>query len=382
MKLSKSYDFNTLISCLFLFQYSLLMGIMKIIPSMIVILVSSIFLMTILFFKNIKREMNNQKVVFFVFFMVFIEIVKVFWGSHISLLLYGIAIPIPALLCFLYKIDFSDFLDISYKLSYVNFIINILIPFTKAYDYMRYGYGMIVTPIFIMLHYLKYSKLSNRDLVVVIITIVAVFLYGGRGPFLTLVLFFAGYILIFYTGRYVAKLVAVFSSILIYINVASIIDLFYQLTVVIGIRSYAIAKYRLQLRKGLAAASSSRDGLYETAIEKFKEHIWFGNDISLAVQGDYVHNLFLQVAQDFGITGIFALLFFLIFAIKKITNKNLPLNYRLCLWSLFSISFGRLMVSSVYWKRPEFWMLISLCLVDSYYDASKKTSEVIGSECL
>ena len=73
--------------------------------------------------------------------------------------------------------------------------------------------------------------------------------------------------------------------------------------------------------------------------------------------GLYVHNLFLQVGRDFGVIA------FVLYSLFTLFNKKIPIEDRMILLVIFSLALGRLLFSSVLWKRPEFWMLVCFQLV-------------------
>ena len=138
-----------------------------------------------------------------------------------------------------------------------------------------------------------------------------------------------------------------------------IIDLAYLISVKIGIGSYAIAKYRMQMRGGWEFASSGRAARYSRAIDSIKEHPWFGNSLEDSLQdGEYVHNLFLQVGQDLGVIILIAFVVLLLFICFRMLSKNTVQDNKIVLCILFSISIGRLLFSSTLWKRPEFWLML------------------------
>ena len=78
------------------------------------------------------------------------------------------------------------------------------------------------------------------------------------------------------------------------------------------------------------------------------------------MNGLYPHNIFLQVASELGIIGLVALLMLLGLSAVRITLLN---SDAFLFWAmLFSITYGRLLVSSTFWERPEFWLLTGAVL--------------------
>ena len=79
--------------------------------------------------------------------------------------------------------------------------------------------------------------------------------------------------------------------------------------------------------------------------------------------GLYPHNILLEIAVEFGILGILIFSIILVTIIIKLFRLDLFSFFPYA--ALFSICFGRLMVSSTFWSRPEFWLIVSVFLFNT-----------------
>ena len=114
-------------------------------------------------------------------------------------------------------------------------------------------------------------------------------------------------------------------------------------------------------------ASSGRDVLYMRSIQLFKENP-FGCGVGYwsedpVMNGLYPHNIFLQVATEFGVIGLVSLL--TLIAVVTIRLFRLDEESFAFGGMLFAIAIGRLLISSSYWERPEFWLLLGAFVFNS-----------------
>lgn len=367
---AKLMDKNAKLYALFLFQYALTIPLMSYISSSIIIAAISLFLVFLIFVTN-KGVQINIKVFLFILIMASVLLIKTLIsnGSFALIINYAIYAVVPMLMM-LFPFDTKTFFAYGYKLAVLNFFINVLNPFMPKYNYMRFGYGMLLTFIFLYIEIryhncecVKWRKMLS--ILLLVLSSIEIFVYGARGAFFSLVLFLALDIFIVNGKRLFTNICFILVAVVAYFNIVPILDLLYEISLKIGIGSYAIAKYRMQLSDGWAVASSGRNKLYSTAIEKIKEHPFVGNPIDESLEdGEYVHNLFLQLAQDFGLIALCVLIVFLVYTLFLMMNSKISNNSRVLLAVLFAISIGRLMFSSIIWQRPEFWMFIcfSMCI--------------------
>lgn len=360
-------QYNAKICTLFLMQYTLLIPLMAYISPRLLVAICGMLLLCCLVIKNGTRVNKNVCLFYYLFILVILLKVAVS-DSDLSIIGWIFVYTAPPVFVMVYGIDCETFIRYSIKLSKLAFFLICWLPFTSAYEYMRFGYGMVPIVIFCYLDVVYYLPKEDKkqhifDIVVMILGGVEILIYGARGSLLTIILFLL--LERFVVGRaFSAKNIILLAlGLLTWWKIVPIIDYFEKLSKKIGIYSYSITKFKMQVAKGLAYASSGRDELYEQAIERIKAHPLLGNEIVLDESGGrYVHNLFLQVGVDMGIVFAATLTIFLIYVLYKMGSKKNLMDERVVLCVFFSISVGRLLISSTIWRRPEFWMLVSLCL--------------------
>ena len=238
---------------------------------------------------------------------------------------------------------------------------------------MRFGYGMvpIVMGAYIDFVYkrscdsaINNSKTMIINILIMILGFLSIFIYGARGCILVLMIFVALDRLLINKKNIIKNVVYILVAVVVYLNLFPILNFFEKISKKIGIYSYSITKFKMQLVGGFDYASSGRDRIYQDSLEKIKTSPLTGNTISIDEDGgSYAHNIFLQVGEDFGIIAIVLLAVFLIYVIYLLASKKITMQEKIILLIFTSSSVGRLMVSSTLWKRPEFWMLVAFVLV-------------------
>ena len=170
-------------------------------------------------------------------------------------------------------------------------------------------------------------------------------------------------------GRYPYQDIRVFFiGIMAFLLVRSqlIIELLDYIYYQVGIKSYSLNKFRLMLSNGIVESSSGRDVIYLTIIDliKDKPFIGYGIGIIQQIMDKTAHNMFLQIVVETGIIGLFIWGLIWMFCIKMLIGMKLNNDmgfYRVTIL-LLSIAFGRLLISSDIWLRPEYWFALSLCI--------------------
>lgn len=222
---------------------------------------------------------------------------------------------------------------------------------------MRFGYALLPSLIFFL-----YEIINNRSRLYVVLFVLGfmqVFIWGARGAVLVLLLF---YILYLVYNNKLNKYWILFLLVL-YLFRGIWVDLILAIVENIPFETRKLHNYLTMLTIGVAESSSGRDVIYNEAIQLFQTNIWgcgvgFYNE---GASGRYPHNLFLEVAVEWGILGllvVFCMIVVFLYKLyveKNMVNKNVMLI-------LFTIMFGRLLVSSSYWERPEFWMCLGMFL--------------------
>lgn len=120
---------------------------------------------------------------------------------------------------------------------------------------------------------------------------------------------------------------------------------------------------------------SGREFLYSSAVGLIKDKPLTGSGIGFyqqASNGNYPHNLFLQIAVEFGLPIMTVFLFFTVEAVRTIFDDRVPLNSRKILLLFFSLSIPRLMFSSSYWELIPFWCFCAYFLKIYFQNGKRK----------
>ena len=357
--------YNAVILSLYLFQYSFLIPLMEHIqPSVIVGVFSSLLMVIslVLNFGKIKIQ-KNMSLIFFL--VLFIFILKAFLdGSEISIIFYYLAFAIPAFLFLSCDIEYSVFFRCANILAMVSFAVIFGIPLLGRYEYMRFGYGMSTIVVFMIARLFLYDKTWSYGEIVesflAIIGFVELALFGARGSILPVLFFCCGLLIFKIRNSLKCYVYAILGSTIIgYISfhLQEIIIEVVEFFNFHGFSTYSLSKFLMYAKYGFERASSGRTDIYYVAWEKFLSSPFLGNPMLSGEDGTYVHNLFLQFIVDFGVIGIFACLFIFSATFKEFIESDSRF-LRVFLLSIFSLAFGRLLFSSSYLLRPEFWVWI------------------------
>lgn len=362
-------SFNSTILALYVFQYSLLIPLMNFINGTLLVGISSALLLISQILYNRKIIINIYNGLFF-FILFLVLIIKFFYdGSQILVIEYFCMISIVSLIIISFPFDEKKFLDIGFKLAIINFALIFSNPFIGKYEYMRFGYGMVLTSMFVFIKLLYLKGFKNNctrvlSIIILIISLFEIILYGARGSIFVLVLFFVVDFLFIHKQKIIRNFSILVFLTFVYYNLVSILSYLQLLSNKFGIYSYSLMKFQKQIEEGVEAASSGRANLYVEALEKIKLHPIFGNPINVSEEsGMYVHNLFLQVGQDLGVWAIFLVAFLIIISFYLLQKNSIELEKKEILAILFAIAIGRLMFSSILWRRPEFWLLVSYVFI-------------------
>ena len=361
------------VAALFLFQYSLLIPLMRLISSSLLIAGSGILLLVATYFIN-RRVILNLKTTLVIILLTLLMFLKVpIDGTEITVILNFLLISVPPIVFYSYRFDTKTFLDTCYALSYLNFIELVAMPFlSRKVSYMRFGNGMVLTSIFMYLLIFRNKEGEKErigkfryiiNLIVFAVSSLEVTLYGNRGALVILVSFIAIDAIIIHKEHVIRNFFVILAGFVAAFNFEHIINLLANISSRFNAFSYAIRKYQYQLQVGLVGASSGRSRLYQVALNEIKENPILGN--RMIVYGEdatYVHNLFLQVGRDLGIIALFALIAFVIYCIYLLLSKKVTLSQKTIIAVFFCMSVIRLLLSSNVWERPEFWAFLCIAL--------------------
>lgn len=258
------------------------------------------------------------------------------------------------------KYDIIKVCKYASKLSYLNLIVNIIYLLANRDDIdtlsMRFGYGILPSLIFILYNALE--KKRKKDLIISIFISVLILIWGSRGCFIVLLLF----LLMYFGKKHFCIIIA--CIVLCFFGQQYIIQALLSLIEDLPVESYKLNKMMTMLTEGIAVASSGRDTLYSFyyhAICNNPEGLGIGYYTRIGML--YPHNIVLQTGVEFGIIGIFLWLCYELYALLVIYKSPTHISHFLII--IFAIANGRLLVSSNYWERPEWWFLLALIVQQS-----------------
>ena len=229
---------------------------------------------------------------------------------------------------------------------------------------MRFGYALLPSTIAFLYFFFKEHKVLY--LLLFFLSVVLFMAWGSRGALLVIIL----YLLLNLIKKQNWLLLIIFSLVIIVswgFLMQLLEDFLYMVADLTGARKI---ESLLRLVSGdveMLEASAGRDVLFQRSIQLFIENP-FGCGVGYwsvdpIMNGLYPHNILLQIATELGIVGLLFFIVCFILMIIKLFSFN---NDSFLFWGmLFSIVFGRLLVSSSFWERPEFWLIVSALLFSS-----------------
>ena len=371
LKEIKIQNQNSLIFILYLFQYSLLFPINLIIGSQFPIVISTLSLLMYCIITN--RFKFNLKLILLLFLPLMFLLLKLPFekpdnsGINIALsyLKAFLTIGVSGVLIGSLKFSSKQFFYYAYKVSWIILLFFIFIPFTSYYgddvNYMRYGYGILPAVIIFYISLFQ-KKQFLRSIVGFSISFTLLLFFGARGSLLSFLFFLVTFTFFFSSIKKRTKyLIFLGLSVIIY-NIKPIIIYLFNIITGFNLSSYSLTKLFNYLDgNSFASTSSGRSEAFELAILKIWESPFLGLPLNTAYLDTgliYYHNVFLDILVNWGViifSFFLGLIMLFIYKTIKTPNKNIKIIFIL----IFCLSITRLLVSSNYFERPEFWVLMS-----------------------
>ena len=217
---------------------------------------------------------------------------------------------------------------------------------------MRFAYAILPSVLWFLLMYFYQGR--KTYLIAFLLSFAPMLVWGSRGATVCIFLFLLLYIL--KNKPQLIFLLILFVIIFTFDIKQILVELFTWLEAVTG--SDKIGDFA----DLFAGEEEARDKIYDYCRFKISQNIlgygvgWWMYDSNM--YGMFPHNVILHLGTEF---GIFGLLFFLILSVSSIRLVFVSTKEKSLLYMYFiSICMGRLMVSSTYWDRPEFWFLIGI----------------------
>lgn len=374
MFLIKKIELSSLLIAFSFFQFGILQIFAIPLNNQNIIAVST-FIIAILLLILYQLQLKQYVIIlFFVITLVFLSHYLIF-NSFTTMEMYVQFLLKSFSLIFIGSFPFtSKYLKkYMYYFSNINFIlltIIVVLGYVDQIEYMRFGYALLPTLLVSIYFFRQKQKLMN--FMIALSSFFMIFIWGSRGPLVGLIIFLLILFILDRNLKFYKKLTVVvvmsFSFIYLYFF-KGFEKLLSYLYFDLNLQTYSIEKLRMMLEEGVKASSSGRNQIYEMFLNRIEDHLLFGSGIGIThnLWDITAHNMFLQIVLEFGIIGalifliLFLLLLSMLFSIRKVDN-----HLFLLLSILFSVSFGRLLVSSDFWLRQELWLFISLT-INAYY---------------
>ncbi len=117
-------------------------------------------------------------------------------------------------------------------------------------------------------------------------------------------------------------------------------------------------RWLIRFQRGSSDISSGRTYLYAKAIQLIKSNPFSGNGVAAfeSMQNNqYTHNLFLQFMVEYGVIFGLALSVYIVVSIVRCLKSDKTSMFDMFLVCQF---IPRLLISSVYWSNPFFWLFL------------------------
>lgn len=226
---------------------------------------------------------------------------------------------------------------------------------------MGFGYACLFPALFVVKS--MFDKSSFLSILRFIIIIIAIILFGSRGPLIGIAVFTVCYLFLLLSKKQLKSKKTIFIilfllfslTLLIFHN--SISHYLLKIFAHFGVRSRTV-----ELLFGDLFYSSGRDAVQETVLNDILSSPFNVRGIhsDAFIAGTYSHNLILEIIHEFGLFfgGLF-LLTILVLVIKTIFSKKKEDDYYLLL-ILMCACLPKLMVSGTIWTTYIFWMWFGL----------------------
>jgi membrane protein len=257
--------------------------------------------------------------------------------------------------------NFNFFIKYLTPFAWLNFLMVFWTPLWNfdSINYMRFGYALLPTVLCLFLTYTT-SRHKVINLFIIIVSIFEIVVFGARGATFCLGVFV---ILLMVVKKYHRFLVLICCFMILGGSTGFFQQILQNTYLYFGDSSYAIMKMIKFFEGDLESFSSGRLDVYRVALNSIAEYPIFGSpfsDVMIKTGFSYYHNFIFDIATTFGIPFLFCFCFFLLYSFLKM-NSLCDRRYKLIYIMLFTLAFGRMFFSSVFWLRPEFWVFISFC---------------------
>lgn len=231
-------------------------------------------------------------------------------------------------------------------------------------DYMQFGF-QVVLPVFLIFDLYR-KKYKNWWLILLeIICFLEIVIFANRSCLLAVVFYYFLYDLVFIKNIakfFIKWCTIIIGGLLILTQLEFILIKVSDLLTRLNIDSYAIRKYLVIIENGgIENFFSGRIEIWSAAWQLFLKNFLFGTGVScFQVNNGYAHNIFLDIAVQFGIFGV--IVFFIILIKSIINNFNRNNTQTIKLISIFfcCLAFPKLLFSESFYNEFSLWCFLAM----------------------
>lgn len=242
-------------------------------------------------------------------------------------------------------------------------------------DYMTFGYvGMLPVFASFLLYSIYFKK--YKWLIMDMLVFIDIFVFANKGAALTCIILAIIAVCFFAVNR-IQRIVAVLLSggalFLSFFYSNKILLFFFKLLNSLNMTSYSLNTVEMMLNGKTDSILSLRTDIWKIVLEHIDNNIILGEGIGTftSYYGTYPHNIFLDIADTF---GIIALVIFVYLTIKSIIlivkNNNECLKYFAIF--MFVLWLIPMLMSLTYWQYMPVWVYF---IISYYISRGKKIVE-------
>lgn len=294
---------------------------------------------------------------------------QVFYQEYMMFIRQIIVVYIPAGAVFSLIDDYANWQYAMEKIAFWGSVFLLVAYFLGYVNVWEYQYlGVQISPFALILYSCYLGRKRVKDLLVLIIDVILIFMGGRQSIFVLLV----GITLIYVYSNEInnskKRLVVIACFLLCGIS-------YFMSDLIIGtlsslIESVGVSSRTLEmLASGELTSFASRDRIFQTSLEiaknngnvisgLFADRYYLRNTLAWAA---YPHNLILEILIDFGMLWGTVLIILLVFSIIKKFIKKTG-DKRSCLGMIIALTIVRLFVSSSFMIEGTFYLFIGLLL--------------------
>lgn len=273
--------------------------------------------------------------------------------------------------CFIYSFSIND-LDVLYntfeRTGSIVLFFGLLISFLDFFNKIDIGTYSMTLSYYLLIPSLIYlykflNKISIKNLILFLMSLVSVSLLGARGPILSIAVYTIIYLLKIISGKNSIKKTIIYFFLIILLLFGLIFYKEILLLINNILIKYNIYSRTINLLLNENVHLSGREYLYTGAIELISKHPIIGIGIAgdRYYLGGYVHNLFLEILLDFG--GFFgSLICFILIIIFMESNFFINKKTANIISIFFCLSVVPLLVSGSYLMDAWFWIYLGIVL--------------------